>query len=78
MFGVQLVLGGETYGGCDAALGGERIAVDDQRDPAVGQRCASGHGLAVGDDRRERPGDELTLADQVVDGEREAPVLGRG
>ena len=32
--------------------------------------------LAVGDDRRERPGDQLTLADQVVDRQREAAVLG--
>src|SRR5918912_1166657 len=56
-------------GHCD-----DGVAVDDEGDLAVRQHGGPGEGGAVGDLGRQRPRDELVLADQAGDREREALV----
>src|SRR3954467_4640535 len=50
----------------------DRIAVDDQGDLPVRHHRAAGQCGAIGDLGGQRAGDELVLADQASDGEREA------
>src|SRR3954452_16262301 len=54
----------------------DRVAVDDQGDVAVGEHCAAGDRAAVADLGRQRARDQLALADQAVDGERDAVLRG--
>src|SRR3954468_3153886 len=66
--------GGDT----GRAIGGGRVdgvAVDDQGDAAVRQDGAAGDRGTTGDVRRRRAGDQLALADEVRDRQREAAVL---
>src|SRR4051812_11656728 len=66
--------GGDT----GRAIGGGRVdgvAVDDQGDAAVRQDGAAGDRGTTGDVRRQRAGDQLALADEVRDRQREAAVL---
>ena len=54
-----------------------RVAVDDQGDLAVGHDGAARQGGVLGDLGRERPGDQLALAEELGDGDGEAPVAPR-
>src|SRR5579875_3287529 len=58
---------GGWHGRTAGARRGERVAIDDQRDPPVGQRGAARYRLPAGDRARQRPRDELSLADELID-----------
>ena len=55
---------------------GDRVAIDDERDRSIRENSATRDRCLVGDVGRQRPRDELALADELVDGERE-PMLVR-
>src|SRR4051812_50208523 len=69
---VYWVLTGIPFSGGDEVRGRlEGVAVDDQGDLAVGHDGGARQGGVLGDLGRKRPGDQLALAEQGGDGDRE-------
>src|SRR5919199_188405 len=66
--------GGDTRRAIGAG-GVDGVAVDDEGDAAVGEDGTARHRGTVGDVRRQRAGDQLALADEAGDREREGAGL---